>query len=273
MSNFQNKGISTLVGVVIILLVAVILGSGVYLWQQKNLPTSNPVSSQNQVASNSTSSTQGWQTYTNTQYGFEIKYPNLWFAKPLNEGITNRDILALASFSKEQNCQIFIDYLTQDTYQSELFYAKNLRDCEIRNLLADDVDVKGFICPYDAYFNYYFQKDNNYFSLNFYPGYSHQDIGTDKQLIFVDCQKYSEQMLSTFKFIDNLSDKNTNYNPPGLGFGEAFYNGLLSESCQNMKTQKDCETNDAVKIENGNAVSGKDGIVDCIWANNLCVPK
>jgi len=57
MSKFQNKGISTLVGILIILLVAIILGGGIYLWQQKNLSIFNSASNQNQ------DQTAGWQTY------------------------------------------------------------------------------------------------------------------------------------------------------------------------------------------------------------------
>jgi hypothetical protein len=75
MSNPQNKGISTLVGIIIILLVVIILGGGVYLWQQKNFS--------NETAEPVPNDFEGWQTYTNSQYGFEFKYPenfgaNVW---------------------------------------------------------------------------------------------------------------------------------------------------------------------------------------------------
>jgi hypothetical protein len=78
MFSSQTKGISTTLGILIILLVIVILGGGVYLWQQIN--------SISDLASNQTKDQPaGWQTYTNTQYGFEFKYPksfgaNVWRA-------------------------------------------------------------------------------------------------------------------------------------------------------------------------------------------------
>ncbi len=67
----MQKQISTLIGVIIIVVVAVILFGGVFAYEQhansKSLVTTNV-------------KTSNWKTYTNTQYGYEIKYPTNWIA-------------------------------------------------------------------------------------------------------------------------------------------------------------------------------------------------
>jgi hypothetical protein len=75
MLKILDKGISTTLGILIILLVVVALGGGIYTWQQRNFSneTTEPVPNE----------FEGWQTYTNSQYGFEFKYPenfgaNVW---------------------------------------------------------------------------------------------------------------------------------------------------------------------------------------------------
>jgi len=67
----EQKGISTLIGIIIIVFVAVILFGGIFVWQyfvEKNNPTAGPA----------LSGVEGWKTYTNTQYGFELTFPDSW---------------------------------------------------------------------------------------------------------------------------------------------------------------------------------------------------
>lgn len=106
MSN--QKGVSTLIGIIIIVVVAIIAFGGFFAWQywaQKSVPAINqtaciteggsygaPLTSADlccaglveQPTSQSgtsgvcvkpTDQTAGWKTYTNTEYGFEFKYP------------------------------------------------------------------------------------------------------------------------------------------------------------------------------------------------------
>ena len=74
-SQRRQKGISTIMGIIIIVAVAVILFGGVFAYQYfvtksqtPNIETTGPALSE----------VKGWKTYTNTQYGFSIQYPTDW---------------------------------------------------------------------------------------------------------------------------------------------------------------------------------------------------
>jgi len=70
----NQKGISTLLGIVIVVAVAIVLFGGALCYQYITQPKENN-QQQNQNTENTVDQTAGWKTYTNTQYGYEIKYP------------------------------------------------------------------------------------------------------------------------------------------------------------------------------------------------------
>ena len=70
----KQKRISTLSGIIIILAVAVILFGGVFAWQYYS--TKNPNIPAFAKSYGVAKQTAGWKTYTNSEYGFEIKYPD-----------------------------------------------------------------------------------------------------------------------------------------------------------------------------------------------------
>jgi len=67
----KKSGISTLIGIIIIVAVSVILFGGVFAYQYFFVKPQPAVQTQNQ-----TNQTAGWKIYTNNKYGFEIKYPD-----------------------------------------------------------------------------------------------------------------------------------------------------------------------------------------------------
>jgi len=72
MNQELNKGISTPLGVAIIVLIAILAG-GILAWQGgliEKISTSTP------TPTPTPNETADWQTYTNEKYWFEIKYPN-----------------------------------------------------------------------------------------------------------------------------------------------------------------------------------------------------
>jgi len=72
----MQKGISTLVGVIIIVVVALVVFGGVFAYQYFAIKAQQ--NSQFFGSSQKTDQTQtaGWKTYTSDKYGFEIKYPD-----------------------------------------------------------------------------------------------------------------------------------------------------------------------------------------------------
>lgn len=59
------------------LIAILLLGGGAYVYMQKN-QANQPVI-ENSTATSAANQYVGWNTYTNTQYGYSIKYPNNWF--------------------------------------------------------------------------------------------------------------------------------------------------------------------------------------------------
>lgn len=72
-----KKVIPTFIGIAIIIVVAVVLFGGVFAWQYfyKMPDAVSPQQIQDKTAGPALSEVEGWKTYTNSQYGFNIKYP------------------------------------------------------------------------------------------------------------------------------------------------------------------------------------------------------
>lgn len=83
-----QAGISTLVGVIIIVVAIIILFGGVFAYQyfveKSQIPMTNvqpnPKSqnSNTETAGPAPSNIEGWKTYKNIIYGYELMYPNSW---------------------------------------------------------------------------------------------------------------------------------------------------------------------------------------------------
>lgn len=70
MNKYLNRGVSTPLAIGIIVVVAVLAGAGVLGYQYYYIPK------QEANVENVQDETADWKTYTNTQYGYEIKYPS-----------------------------------------------------------------------------------------------------------------------------------------------------------------------------------------------------
>jgi len=91
-----QRGISTLVGIIIIVIVAVILFGGVFAYQyftkfeaqnsksETNSNVQNP-NVQNETASPALSEVEGWKTYNELDFRFSFKYPATWI---VDDGLT-----------------------------------------------------------------------------------------------------------------------------------------------------------------------------------------
>lgn len=84
----NQKGISSLVGIIIVIAVAIIAFGGVFAYQYFSTKAQPVVQTQQNPTAGlpaKASATEGWKTYTNNDYNFQIEYPNNWFAEKNSE--------------------------------------------------------------------------------------------------------------------------------------------------------------------------------------------
>jgi hypothetical protein len=92
-STDKSRGLSNTGTIILaIVITAIVVGGGVYLWQNKSMsnqysPTTQTLNSVSTPTATSTPSSPqsnpiaGWLTYTNTKYGYQINYPSDWTLK------------------------------------------------------------------------------------------------------------------------------------------------------------------------------------------------
>ncbi len=71
------KKISTLTGIIIIVIVGIVLVGGAFVYQQFIVSQWGNVFAPEEQPSRIV----GWKTYTNNEYGFEIQYPSMWVSE------------------------------------------------------------------------------------------------------------------------------------------------------------------------------------------------
>jgi len=168
----NQKKVSTLVGVIIIIVAAVVLFGGIFTYQYFSAKANNI---------QTTDQTVGWKTYTNTQYGFEVQYPP--------NGFLTGDHYR---FSSDQD--YYVVEIRIPSPQAFLIDISPKEKCLIYNIssksnttVADFPAVKTVMTFGDSeeeYRKVYFENNKNCYSITLLgPGFEN-----------------SEKMLETFKF-------------------------------------------------------------------------
>jgi hypothetical protein len=187
----KQKEVSTLVGIIIIIVVAVVLFGGVFAYQQYLIQKSN-IKNQNENVK-SQNGTEEWKTYANNEYGFELKYPNNWtFYNPSSDqkafiiGLYGDPINGSASMIitvSQRSGKILAGWISENHY----IFIKNINIDGINGVIVSPAIVFN-----DAnYYNAIFPKGDYMYDIS-----ASSDISENPQKII----NFLEQIVSTFKF-------------------------------------------------------------------------
>jgi len=189
---------------VIIIFILLIVSAGGYFAYQKYFITNN------QTVKNKAA---GWKTYTNSQYGYQIKYPNDFQVseRPDYSFFSNNDnqanlVLQILSYPAINN-QSLQDYVNKNNVNLNTCSSGDCPKFDVVNTKKEIIDGYDAIEQQTTYssipgisFSTYFKKENSIlciFSIN--PGDANKTGITQK-----DIDIY-HQMLSTFKFTNPTS--------------------------------------------------------------------
>jgi len=227
--NKFNKGISTLTGILIIIAVAVVAFGGVFAYEYftgKTQPVIQTQQSQNtnQIQNATTQApinqTAGWQTYTNTQYGFSLQYPNTFQVKqdtngtylyqynaPIDSNHTAHIITIYISAGPNLTAPLLGTCGSSCPYPSSAiaFSQKN------GNWKEDYIFAYGGMGSWDSVINAYQQNSGNYYMLSLYsglalgePGMNGPNNPSEAQIIAPELKSLQDPNNPDVLILDNL---------------------------------------------------------------------
>lgn len=243
---------------VIIVAVAVVFFGGVFVWQYyfvKSSKIENSAISADQTAGPALSEVEGWKTYTNSEYGFEIKYPEDFdfIAIGILDGIKGNipfdpyvaDVKNTIEKNKKENIEseimgalrIYKDYTISGrkalTYEG---VGSPLRVPSIETIIKLNNSDTIQIFVYD-------RKGNENIDM--------QKIITNDFSAYKVLENLNDHILSTFKFIDQFGrplPRINNISPASGSTGTEIE--VRGQNLCGFESDRD------IRIENSNGVSG-----------------
>lgn len=183
----MNKGISTLVSIIIIAAVAIVLGGGFLAWQQGWL-TSPQTNKPQQITQDETAD---WETYDNQIYNFQIKYPKDWNLQK-EVGVPPATIIGkrwddngycsmtLLIVENEFPATAEMDWYRQNGYKEEAYTIAGMTGAKFSKFPVDGNRPFGVI---------YFKNNSDRIDMV---------ASTDK---YQECSSVFDKMLFSFKFV------------------------------------------------------------------------
>ena len=187
-----------LIGFVFLLLVSLI-GSGYLYLQNQKKETSPNVTSLVKSPTATPDPTLGWQTYTNSKYGFSLKIPNNFQAPPetTNLGVFGNNIFFNVSKNSEPEC-------TGDCPVIEKTEKVQINNYEVTKFEGWKGEIGG--CVAMQYITHEFNKDTDYISISLNATTCNNNGIKTENIVEInnnDLEVYY-QILSTLRFNSGL---------------------------------------------------------------------
>jgi len=176
-SQEGQRGMSTVLTVLIVILVAAGLGAGAYFgynwWQDQAKKDTGQTGEQTPTPP--PDPTAGWQTYTDSTNGFSLKFPPDWTTKegtfPSTHGTTLKDV----SFSGDK--KVFVTVRTNPDATLEAFVnADGVAD--VKPAKVDTLD--GFAAVASGAYRVYLGKDDKIYMFTFPGAATNTDLSDDQ---------------------------------------------------------------------------------------------
>lgn len=197
MFKFQ-RGISTLIGITIIIVVLILVIGGFFAYKKWGVPKIfNNKSTTNNEQQTTQDETAGWKIYKNAEYGFEIKYPGDTqcgqFIDNGNGDLNFGRIEIAVLDSGELNLSDFVDkYLSLNSEKFNTIDSKTPTKIDAGNAITVNYRSGGTNRFGEATF---LKNNTNVYGIGFTAG----SFNCDEPQIF-------SKMLSTFKFINSQDE-------------------------------------------------------------------
>ena len=189
MREFLNRGVSTTLGLIIIITVAALATGGIFAYQKFWAPkeTDNVIKVQNDE-------TAGWKTYVNTKYYYQIKVPQDFYNKAKPDGWIDNSADDSIWFSRGHQWYAMIDYPSYG-FPSDIETRLENSNFKIGGIPAVKIYEKGRPQAYNAN-RIYFKIGGKLFLIT-----TLADIDDENNINAENVEKICNQILSTFELI------------------------------------------------------------------------